>query len=734
MVPAPRIGSDDIGISTFRQWFKQAVDKNRTWRDEAEEDYKFYRGDQWDDQDLQTLKAQNRPVITINRIMPLINMLSGYQRLNRYEPDFLPRTPDDIGLCKVRKAMTKFIFDISDYDTVESRVFFDTVICGRGWFEVCYDWDNEIVDGEAKIKRESPFNMYIDPECREMDLSDAKYVFRARWLPKDLLKQIYEDEADVIEAWASQYDTDEEVEYAAMEPLYYQRETKNVRLIECFYKEWVKKQAVLLQDGRIIDGKDIGLTDVLQIVKPIEQNVQTMKIAVFVGDVELERLQSPYEHSNFPFVQLAGYYSGERGDVPAGIVRNLRDAQREINKRRSQRMHVLNTTANSGWVFEEETLSAAQKERWKKFGHVPGAMLEYRAGRQPPQRIDPPPFPAGLAQEEISNIEDLRAISGINEAMLGNDLPAATSGRAIELRQKQSVTSIALLFDNLRTAKKQMLSLLWGTKKRRGIIQQYYTEKKTFRVMGDDGSMEFVTVNQPQDLGDGIERTLNDLSVGDFDIVVSDTPAAATQRVAAFYAALEAIKLGVPIPPDMLVELSDWPFKDEIKRRILEEQQKAQEQQKAMMEQQAMAAQQPQQPKISENISFKDLPPDGKVQMAQRAGIQLDPRGVMAQELAKQQSAAGGLPNPQVQRPYKVRTPAPQQGAPSPMPMQQIWQAVKDGRVTPQMVNTALQQGLINPEVAQGIVAQLRAPRNSAEMQRNLITPAQQQEMLRPSL
>jgi hypothetical protein len=53
-----------------------------------------------------------------------------------------------------------------------------------------------------------------------------------------------------------------------------------------------------------------------------------------------------------------------------------------------------------------------------------------------------------------------------------------------------------------------------------------------------------------------------------------------------------------------------------------------------MLEKQLQQMQQnvPQQTKVSEAISFKDLPPEGKVQMAAHAGIQISPESVMQQE------------------------------------------------------------------------------------------------------
>ena len=89
-------------------------------------------------------------------------------------------------------------------------------------------------------------------------------------------------------------------------------------------------------------------------------------------------------------------------------------------------------------------------------------------------------FPAGLAQAETQATADLNAISGINEALLGTNIPASTSGRAIELKQRQSATHVAVIFDNLRTAKKKIARLLWGRRDFAGVIPQFYNTEKVY--------------------------------------------------------------------------------------------------------------------------------------------------------------------------------------------------------------------------------------------------------------
>lgn len=76
-------------LHKFKQWFKDSSSCTSEWRRKAREDCGFYTGkDQWSQADKSSLEAKGKPAITVNRIKPLMNVLSGYQRLNRYDIDF----------------------------------------------------------------------------------------------------------------------------------------------------------------------------------------------------------------------------------------------------------------------------------------------------------------------------------------------------------------------------------------------------------------------------------------------------------------------------------------------------------------------------------------------------------------------------------------------------------------------------------------------------------------------
>ena len=630
------VQSSQEGIEKFRTWFRAAVDSAEDWQEEAREDYDFFEGRQWTETEKQAFFKSGRPAITINRIKPLMNVLSGYQRLNRYDIEFLPRTGDDVEICQVRKGMTKYVMDKCDYDSQESVAFMDAAIGGIGWISVTYKVDDETGDGEAVLERENPFGVYVDPEAHKDDFSDAGYICLAKWVDKGELSQMFPERKDEIEAQCAMYDSAElDTGRKDDNVIWCKKDLQKVRLVQCWYKEMVDKTYYRLRDGREIPQEEVTiemfLAGEIDVSEPRTVRIPEVRVCAFFDRVLLEDMPSPYMHGEFPLVPVTCYYYGiDGGEIPAGFVRDLKDPQREINKRRIQMLHILDNASNGGGWIEQDAMTPEQMKEFEEFGTMPGhyqkvAPMALSGGKIREREMISPPM--ALIQAESQATRDMPAISGINEALMGVDIPSESSGRAIELKQKQAITHIAPMFDNLRRAKKRIAFLLWGRQGRPGIIPQFYTEDKVYRIEGRNGQ-QFIPVNHPVVVGQDpiagpIIATMNDLSQGDFDIVVSDTQASTTQRQAQLWGLVDAVqKLQVPgdLVFDIILDLSDIPNKEEIKQRWQERQQ-----QNAQAMQQQMELERIKNENMHQSISFKDAPLPIQLGMAAKQGI-LDPQ------------------------------------------------------------------------------------------------------------
>ena len=582
----------DNSVEQFRQWFSSAVDHEKTWKNNALLCYKFKWGEQWSEKDKADAKQQKKPALTINKIRPLVNTLTGHQKLNRYEPDFKPRTADDLELCKVRQGVTKWIFDQNSFDYEESRVFSDGITMGRGWFYTYVKYDPETLEPEIQIDRVSSFDVYVDPESRSPLCEDANFICLAHWVDKAKVKRQFPEHSDAIDGEMERFnDLEDGHDFTTREKVQeweYDREKKKVRLVSVFYYRH-KQETKYLVGGQLLPASEVeeAVRDLYESTKIPKQEVY---VATFMGQILLEDVKSPDEHGYLPLTPFNAYYDGE-GDDPAGVVIDLLDPQREMNKRRSQFMHLVNVMATRGYIGDENALSPQEEAKLRKLGSQPGIYIKKRTGTAlTPMVTDN--IPSGLLELDKLYADDLKNISGINEAFQGVDVSSSMSGRAMELRQKQAVVQIATLFDNLRMTKKRIVQILWGKRGRPGLVPQYMKDEKAIRIVGPQGQDEFINVNQQvqerQMVGtrfgvipifQTVQKTLNDLSQGEFDIVITDSPASPTQRTAAFYALLEMLKTIGPnvIPPDVIIEASDLPQKEAIMQRLQQQQQAMQQ-------------------------------------------------------------------------------------------------------------------------------------------------------------
>lgn len=160
------------------------------------------------------------------------------------------------------------------------------------------------------------------------------------------------------------------------------------------------------------------------------------------------------------------------------------------------------------------------------------------------------------------------------------------AARAIEKkRQAGSTSTLSKPLDNLtRTDYYLARNIL-------GLVQSFYTEPRILTIT--DGSpmseAEEVPINQPTPEGE----ILNDLTLGEYDVVITSVPHRETLEDSEFEQAVALRELGVQIPDDVLIDASRLQGKREIVQRLLGDQnspeaQEAAERQRRLEEAQTM--------------------------------------------------------------------------------------------------------------------------------------------------
>ena len=568
----------------------------------------YYRGDQWDDEDAAALEAEGRPALTINTILPTVNTILGEQSTRRADIQFKPRRGGDGAIAQ---ALTKLYMQIADnnkLDWVEQQVFADGLIMdGRGYFDVRMDFSDH-VEGEIRITAKDPLDILIDPDAKDADPKTWNEVFETRWMTLDEIAELYGEKKaerllfvaengmsfgpDSVEYQETRFgDTQTNDDYfgAGVPGDEEYRNVKALRVVERQHKKL--SRAMFFVDPDTGDqrqapdawseaknkkfAKQYNLSLISKIIRKIRWTVTC-------DQVVLHDDWSPY--NDFTIIPFFCYFRRGR---PFGVVRNLLSPQEQLNKIASQELHIVNTTANSGWMVESGSLVGMTADDLEEHGAETGLVLEYQRGTTPPQKIQPNQIPTGLdriAQKAAANI---KTISGVNDSMLGTD-SAEVSGIAIQAKQNRGAIMIQVPLDNLRKSRQYLAEKILN------LIQTFYTEQRVIQVTNEADPLkprEEMIINEQTPEG----RIINDLTIGEYDVIVATAPARDSFDETQFAEALALRQAGVIVPDDAIIEYSHLARKGELAKRIRQmtgQEPPTPEQQEAMAQQQQIQMQQ----------------------------------------------------------------------------------------------------------------------------------------------
>lgn len=550
-------------------YYRQELDRQaeNRFQQAVEEDY--YDNIQWTDEDAQALKDRGQAPLVYNVIAQSVNWIIGSEKRSRTDFKILPRGEEDAKPAEGKTKFLKYLSDVNRLPFHRSRAFEDAVKVGVGWLE---DGAQDEDDGEPIYSRyESWRNMLWDSASTELDFSDARYVFRSKWVDEDVAKALFPNRHAVIEesvtdfGFAASYGEGEDGDLA-MDSAEFDRETasggaayianhkrRRVRLIEAWYRtpEMVNKIRGGAFNGEVFDGNDPRHTEALQQGRSVVTKLaMRVRVAVMTSTGLLFDSPSPYRHNRFPFTPVWGFRRGRDG-LPYGVIRWMKDIQDDINKRASKALYILSTNKvimDEGAVDDMDAF-AEEVSR-------PDAIIVRKKGYAIDLNVDRELAPAHLDLMS-RNIAMVQQVGGVTDELLGRSTNAV-SGVAVQARQEQGSVATNKLFDNLRLAVQMQGELELS------LIEQFVTEQKQFRITNQRGTPEFITVN------DGLPE--NDITRTKADFVVSESAWNATMRQAA---AQQLTDMMMKMPPqvamimlDLVVETMDLPNSEELVKRI----------------------------------------------------------------------------------------------------------------------------------------------------------------------
>ena len=553
---------------------------------------RFFSGLQWDEKVQRRLARQGRPAMTINKTLATINTVLGEQLQNRADVSFLPFKNGNEETAEALSKVHLQILQANNYRWIESEIFADGVIGSRGCVDCRISFKDNLM-GEVELSLLNPRNVVIDPDATSYDPADWKQVFITKWMTCDEIELLYgksdasilrqRDQSQLELGYDSIDSTEESFGGDFRRHAYDEKHRiKRVRVIERQFKELAKtRQFVDIRTGeaRTIpedwDDERIGLVLQNYPVTVIERPIERIRWRVSADDVLLFDELSPMRYFTPVF-----YFPYFRRGKTIGLVESLISPQEILNKSASQMLHVLNSSANGGWKVKANALKNMTIEELETRGAQTGLVLELDDIANA-DKIQPNQIPSGLDRMTFLTDEFIKEISGVSDSLRGFDREDVAA-RAIQAKQAAGSVNLSAPFENLVRTRQLLATRILN------LIQIYYTEERVLQITQEGAApqTEQLTVNQVTPEG----TVANDLTVGEYQVVVTSVPTRESYMASQYEQALAMREQGVMIPDQVLIEASNLAKKTQILQMMNDDGTKQREQQKADLELQDLQA------------------------------------------------------------------------------------------------------------------------------------------------
>ena len=548
-------------IDDAKKFLKLVNDAESTNRAEALSDVKFAAGDQWPVEIQNSRNLEARPCLTINKIDSYVRQVTNQQRQQRPRIKVHPvNNEGDLKIAQVIEGITRHIEVNSSADTAYDTAFDYAVRMGWGYIRIITDYTREdSFDQEIFIQQiDNPFSVYFDPNSTLPDGSDAEKCLITSVIPKSQFRKMYPG-ADDGANFLGRSTGDDNAEWVMKE---------DIRVAEYFYVEREKVELILLSDGTKVFKDQLPSDETLMLagITVVDKRPSYRKKVKWCKLTAMEVLEEQdWAGKYIPVVPVYGaQVIIEDKRKKYGLVRFAKDPQRMYNFWRTSMTESIALAPKAKWLLAEGQDEGHENE-WAQANIKSSPVLRYKQtdieGRAAPvpQRLQPEPPPAGVlvAAEAINN--DLQTVLGIFDP--SQQIQGNVSGKALNGQQQQVDMSNFHFYDNLTRSIKHVGKIILD------LIPVIYSEQRVMRIIGSDGQPDMVTINEKTAVGE----VLNDITVGQYDVVMDTGPGYASKRIQAVEAMMPLLSASpelFKIAGDLVFRNMDFPGADTIADRL----------------------------------------------------------------------------------------------------------------------------------------------------------------------
>lgn len=534
-------GYDDVDAQTddeiyreCKEFVKTVIDAESDNRSRAIDALKFRDGDQWPQTLYQERELDGRLSLTINHTDTFVSRVENNLKQQRPRIKCHPvGSGADVDTAEVVNGLTRHIENRSQASVAYDAGGSMALSIGWGYWRIIPEYiDEKSFEQELRIAPiRNPFTVYRDPNSVLPDGSDAlRYVISEK-IKRTKYKALYPKAPNIA------YDAgglgDDDLEW----------ESKyEIRLAEYF--RIVEKPERLF---KMIDGTTRFESDFAPgVLKEALKNPKKHNF-VMEGDKPLERRSFRRQVQWF---RINGREVVDRRDLPGryipviacegnvldingrkarkGMIANLMEPARMVNYWETMKTERLALAPKAEWTAYEGVIEGHPE--WHDANRKSYSVLVGKAISGPdgttlplPTKTQPAAIEAGMSEAMQSAYSALMAIAGMPHEPGQDAKGEVISGIALEERRHLADDTHFQYYDN------QTLSIAFTGRILLDLIPYYYDTERMQRIIGEDGVPKMVKINEKSQ-DNGVARVKNDLTVGQYEVVMDTGPGYDTKR------------------------------------------------------------------------------------------------------------------------------------------------------------------------------------------------------------
>lgn len=547
------------------------------------EDFKFGHGDsdnqaQWPDSLLVTRELDQKPTLTINKTRIHCLQIINDAKQNKAGIVVHPTTNEaTFQAAEVMEDIVRHIEYQSRAQLAYDKAVENMVFGGYGYCRVVTQYaDPDGFDQDILIKGvPDPMTVYMDPDARELDKSDAEFGFVFDDMSKEKFERMYPDDQDaMVQAPIGMYDM--------------WVSDKHIRVAEYWRKVHKIEKLVSVLDPETGERRTAKKTDVdPELIKVIRKDprwdyrerdsdlvkVECIKIA---GNKIVDRYEWAGQY--IPLVPAIGEEVVIDGQMDRkSHVRYLKDPQRIYNYNSSAAVELGALQSKIPFVGPAKAFEGYE-DYYERANVQNLAFLPYNhidddgVPIPPPKRQDPPQLSAVFEHGMQTAQAEMMMASGQYQSQFGQN-ENATSGKAINERQRQGDNATYHFVDGAAVMVRQIGRIIVD------LIPKIMDTPRIMRIRGEDGIMRTImidpqaqqAVQKQEDVARMEANLIFNPNIGKYGVEVDVGPSFATKRQEAWNAIVQILTQSptlIPVVGDLLFQNGDFPGSDEIAMRL----------------------------------------------------------------------------------------------------------------------------------------------------------------------